>query len=215
MNNNTHLVERHLDKAKTALLALELAQDPEQLWDNWEEFLEQYSKSIGKLITLASKHQISRGFGARLKNSSTKDDLGLMYLREARNAETHGLDPTLKKIEGQTNLFAGALSVGPNFKDISIQNSNINGFKVDRLAFDTDRKGKLINVNTNSLVPSEFIPAQITLLPVVSEQKNKTFEVPNQLGGVGLDAGKPCSLGRAAISFLERKIGEFRIIQDQ
>ncbi len=61
---------------------------------SWESFLQNFSRALGKLIKLSNDDPRSKAFGYRRRNAARKDDEGLVFLREARNVDEHGLEPS-------------------------------------------------------------------------------------------------------------------------
>ena len=53
-----------------------------------------FSRALGKLIKLSNDDPRSKAFGYRRRNAARKDDEGLVFLREARNVDEHGLEPS-------------------------------------------------------------------------------------------------------------------------
>lgn len=203
---------RCLERAERALLQVENAMVPSDLRESWEDFLEAFSKAIGKLISLSKSEQASRSFGHKLKNASASDDEGLVFLREARNTDVHGLEPSASYEAGLTTLF-GAFGLGPNCTDCYFSDNVINGGNTGTFIISTDEFGKICKLVSDSPIFAHYTPASIMLKSVYSSEKKKSFGVPSSLNGSNLKNGSPLELGRVAIDFLETKIEEFKQIQ--
>lgn len=202
-------IVRYFEKAKEAREGVLNAKTGRDLRDSWEEFLHNYNRSLGKLIHLAKSRTETRGLGHRIKNASQKDDEGLVFLREARNQDEHGLEPSAEYEDGVTNLF-GAIALGPNCRDIKLSNCKVNGQETGTLVVDTDETGRISRLQATDPVLASFRPASITLKEIVSGEKRSTFPVPKSLNGQLLSRADPAELAKFALQFLESSIAEYR-----
>jgi hypothetical protein len=178
-------VSRWFRKATTAKQQVENAKTPDDLRDSWEDFLVAFSNAIGKLIFLSAQSEISRPFGHRLKNMSAKNDEGLVFLREARNTDVHGLEPSADYESGLTIIF-GAFTLGPNVTEAQFNNNFANGVNTGNFTISTDEHGKISKLVTDNPILASFKPASIKLKDIYSNDKGKKFKVPNSLAGSSL-----------------------------
>lgn len=202
-------IRRHLDKARSGAERIHTALAPQDLRDDWELFLNQFNRSIGKLIHLAKRSSETRAFGHRLKNASQKDDEALVFLREARHKDEHGLEPSAKYEEGITKLFGGMVGLGPNCRDITFSNCTFNGIRVAKLVVDTDEFGRITRLDTTDPILLSYMPASIQLVPIYSEDKKKTYPVPKSFSGQTIPDVTPQLLSKMALDFLENELSEF------
>lgn len=207
MSKQMQEVMRCLKKAEIASRCVSTSKTGHDLRDSWEDFLEEFGKAIGKCISWAKQDARTKAHGHMLKNLSTKDDEGLVFLREARNATVHGLEPSAGYEDGITSLF-GAFALGPNCKDISFSNNIVNGVNTGTFVVSTDEHGRISELRSDGPVLGNFAPAHIRLKTIVSEEKKKEYKIPQVLAGKRLKEPSPNELSLLAIGFLRNEITE-------
>jgi hypothetical protein len=93
---------------------------------SWSDFLAHVQRAFTKM-KIATKHGASKGWYDKIENERRSDDL-LSYIRHARNADEHGIDPvTIRKPGGigikpkvgnslivdRFEIGAGKITMGP------------------------------------------------------------------------------------------------------
>jgi hypothetical protein len=208
MKHGLQEVKRHLKRAEEARNDLTEAKVGRDLRESWEAFLQEFSRGLGKLITLSKQNIETRPFGHRLYNASQRDDEGLIFLREARNQDEHGLEPSAQYEEGVTNIF-NAFGLGPTCKNVKFENNVVNGINTGIFEVDTDAQGRISRLETKDPIVASYTPAHIKLAPIESDDKGKTFCVPKQLNGEKLETASPALLSQMALKFLSLSIDDY------
>lgn len=201
---------RHLSKLETAYQSILTSRSAPELRDAWESYLESFSKTIGQLISNGIKHTVSKPWAYQLKNSSTKTDEGLVYLREARNEHEHG--PSFAQFgqfrPASVNTPFGELDGSGKFSmtgAVYIDGNEV--FTSGNLSMQLDR-GIIKNMEGVPEMPFAQQRSTVTLKPVTSMEKKKTFPVPKSLGGERTDVREPQELAGAGLEFLVRRFKE-------
>ena len=195
-------VEHYIARARRSQALIEVATDASELRDAWEEFLGHFGRAIGRMITLGKIDVQRRPWAHRLKNLSSHDDRGLMYLREARNSVEHGVKPFAAFRNPSVHIRPlGELSAG----NVSIINSSINGVQVDGNLIISGGRVQARRGN----VPFVELPAQVVLQTIHNPEKKRDFEVPSEIFGRMLDSKRPCELAMKAIDVLNELHNEF------
>ncbi|MGG7567058.1 hypothetical protein ACQ5SO_12965 [Rhodovulum sp. DZ06] len=177
-------VEFRLAALKKSVGALQAAEEHGDLRPLWEDFLFSFGRAIGKCISFGMSNSLGKKVGYRLKNASTKDDEGLVYLREARNAAEHALEQSAQYKRGMLALgqkrpliqFAGA--------NVDMKDSSIDGALHD-FRGRVDENG-LTRVEAGLAPFASIVPAKVILEPIYNEEKGKTFPVPQSVWGEAL-----------------------------
>lgn len=204
------IVSHELQKAKADRAEISISVIGRDLRLAWESFLQDFGRAHGKLIALALNDERTRPFGHRLKNNSQRDDEGLVFLREARNQDEDGLEPSAAYEEGVTRLFGNAIALGPNCERAEITNCNFNGHQIKRMVLSTYAAGRISSLETSDPVLAAYDLARIRLRPIWNERKRKHFAVPKSLGGVKIDPVTPENIAEMATKYLEDAIAEHR-----
>ena len=197
------------------LVSLNDSKDTQSLRESWKDCLDSFAKCIGWLISSSIANLSSRAWGYQLKQLSTKDDEGLVFLREARNHVHHGLTP----FAGFQNPVASAsnfISIGG---DCTVRFTNVSfsgpdgHFSVEDGIVET-KSGRL--TQTKGIPRSMFKQhdAKIILVDIVSSEKGQVFTVPNSLAGIPIHNQEPITLLNAARRFLEAKAAELETLND-
>lgn len=200
-------IERHLRKVNESLAELKVAETGSQLRDAWESFLHSFARTIGRLIALGLRYPETKSWAYRLKNASTNDDEGLVFLREARNVAEHGLSPCADFRDRFVDV-GGAIAVAGN-SSVTFSGNTVNGRPMGDFSL-VVRGGRAQRVAGRPSVAVSEQPAKIFLKPVFSEEKHKCFDVPNTLGGRSLDTFKPFDIAIIASEHLDLKVKELR-----
>lgn len=210
MENHKDEISRHLARTRRAFEAIQHAETSSEMRDAWEDYLHSFARTIGRIISSSLSNVESRAWGYRLKNLSSKDDEGLVYLREARNVAEHGLGPFAEFDPGRVSFGGNAVVFEGENKNITISGLTIDGQQIigPPVTFDS-KGGKLVNVRGSA--PSQYAetPAAVRLVPVKSQEKKATFPVPRSILGQALSAGDPKNLSKSALEAIERVFVEY------
>lgn len=210
MSKHLKEIQRSLHYTTISFEQIGSSQTGEELRRAWENYVDQFGKTIGQLITAANSEQATKGWGHRLKQSSAHDDEGLVYLREARNVSQHGLVPFGDYFEPSVVIGNGAISIGGTSKNITISNITENGVKIvgSPINFDT-RNGRIEKFRGHRPSRMRELPAQVRLGTITSEQKKKSFHFPKSVKGKPLDDTAPLTLARVALRVLTEIVDDF------
>lgn len=216
-------IRRHVRRTEDAVRRAEKAQTDDDLRDAWEDFLSHFSRALGKTITAAlgdksEQRAALRAFAHRLKNESNRDDLGLVYLRAARNSEEHGLQSSAEfqkphVIIGGISMHPGSSISGANF---IFQESGKPPIGPVHVSAAVNKYGRLTAgsvVSQPDLVTE--VPVGIRLADVVPTQgphKGKVIAPPDSIKGNTVQKGDPSDLVSVACEALTQIIDEFEAI---
>ncbi|GLT12320.1 hypothetical protein ACFQFQ_07085 [Sulfitobacter porphyrae] len=205
-----------LEKAKSCFDRIASADTGVDLRRSWEEFVNAFGLTIGWLISNGMNFKVTRGWAHKLKNHSSKDDEGLLYLREARNHTEHGLTP----FSDFREAFVGVGGIGPVSGTSSVHYSNNivirGGVAVNTGTFSLETKNG--NLTKLSGAPNTHITenlANVRLLPIYNPKKKLTVRVPTHIGGKRLSASNPEEFANLAIEYIEEKSAELKHLLDQ
>lgn len=188
-------IERHLRRSNDALRAIRVAATGEELRDAWEDFLGHTFSAFDKMIAQAIGNAASKAWGHRLKNAWERDDPGLVYIKEARNSETHGFVP-YGNFTNPAVVIPRLLSIG-TAKSVSFQGFTINGEPTNDFNMEV-KNGRVTRLEGQPSLPIFEVPASVRLVDIYSNTKNRKFPVPSSLMGRAVDPGQPLSLASAA-----------------
>ncbi|MBT3140545.1 hypothetical protein DS909_01310 [Phaeobacter gallaeciensis] len=216
-------IRRHIRRAKESVDRASQAKTGGELRDCWEDFLSHFSKAMGKTITAATDDRSERQtelrrFGHRLKNESNKDDPGLTYLRSARNADEHGLQPPAEIKGPRVQIGGFSLAPGASVSGVNMifQQGGKKPVGPVRVTTAADQLGRLTRDSTVSIPELvKEIPATIRLIPIEPEQgpfKGQQLEPPESLRGRTFRKGDPNDLISAACDALADIINEFEML---
>lgn len=179
----------------------------------WEAFLNEFGIAIGLLISTAISDGRSRAWGHRLKNDSSLNDEGLVFLREARNHIHHGVTPFANFADPFVGI-GGMVALGGN-SEAHFSNNYIvnNGRAINTGTFSVKaHNGKIISIEGSPNTSILEVATSVTLQPIQSEQKRKTVAVPATIGGRVLKRDDPNDLSLKAIEVLSAKAQELQNI---
>ena len=200
-------IENYAIKARNDTNRITLAEDAETIKDAWQNFLTHFSRALGKLIAISLLKKQSKSWGHRLKNESTKNDKGLVFLREARNHVEHGLGPFAEFQERHVHVPGfGALWGNSRMENCYISNEDQNAI-IEELEV---KQGKLEKFFGSSTAPIRCNPPRIVLKAITSSEKKKVFQVPDSIGGVSLVGRMPDDLAKLAVNMLDTWIAEYK-----
>jgi len=208
--NNLAEVQRYLDNATRALTCIENAETADELRNAWEDFLGHFGRCIGRQISYGLNNPRSKAWANRLKNASTKDDPGLVFLREARNAIEHGLTPFAEFGEP-------AVHIGGNFvrleggSSISMIDCTFNGIPTGNFHVTTSG-GRVESVSGEPNVPIQEVPRSIRLVAIENAEKGITVGIPTVLSGDAFQSRRPDDLARLGVKFLRSSLSELEVL---
>lgn len=194
-------LQRNMKKVSSAYDRMAQAHHVSDLRDAWEEFLFSHHRTIGKMITIAMSKAPSRAWGHQLKNLSTKDDEGLVFLREARAQAEHGVEP-FADFHPAGFSIANVVSLGAG-SQLRLVVGDLNGERVDAVFTASDENTLEVEGQFRGKVSP--IASKIKLLPIKSLEKRKTFPVPKSLAGNKVTADNPMSIATAALTHLRER----------
>ncbi|MBO9453252.1 hypothetical protein J7426_23525 [Tropicibacter sp. R16_0] len=188
------------------------AESGEALRVAWEAYVDNYGKTIDRLISAGLCETSTKSWAYRLKNQSTKDDEGLRYLREARNISQHGLVSFGSYHDPKVVFGDGALVLtGGHMTDVTVRNLTQNGKPIvgDEISFDQSG-GKVSNLKGERPAALREHPAEVKLGPIANPEKKTTVPFPSTIRGRTIMYGSPRSLARAAMDALEEIVADFK-----
>ncbi|WP_120499626.1 hypothetical protein [Roseovarius sp. EL26] len=198
-------VRYYVERTRQNYGHIEAADTAQTLRDAWEDFLGSFSKAIGKMIGYGKLDPNLRPWANKLKNASTKDDEGLLYLREARNCVEHGLKP-FAKFEDPLVDVAGVMDIKNG--NVIITNCNFNSQPIDQLYLNV-QQGRVTEKAGCEAVSITEHAADVLLAPVYNEEKGKEYPVPTMIGGNTIVSKTPTKFAHLAMSKLDELAKEF------
>ena len=171
---------KELTRAGHALESLRSAQTYGVLEDAWASFLRHLERSYNKAQAQLKRSSKFQGWPmrGRVEALRSKDPL-LSYLRNARGADEHGIEPI-------ASGKPGGVGIGP---------AEGNSLYVRSMTVD---RGK-IRIDSPDRIRVTVIPAEFVLAPLVN--RGVTYEVPNSHLGSSLPSSDPVSLGERGLKF--------------
>lgn len=204
---NLEEVVRNLEKTRRAVGAIRVSNTAESLRDAWEDFLTSFHRTIGRIISKSLQSKEMRAWGHKLKNASSQDDEGLVYLREARAHTEHGLTPFARFSDPAVILGNGVFHIGGN-SSITFSNCSINGLPVGNFRLET-REGKLKSVSGEPKLPMYEAGASVALQPIHNPEKRQSFSPPKTIKGIALESADPLKLAETSLCVLEAIYKEY------
>lgn len=201
-------IERHLTDCKESLAKLAVAADGRELRKAWEDFLFSFHRTMGRTITLALSQAESKEWGHRLKRASAHDDEGLVFLREARAAAEHALEPFAQFDDPLVRIGGNAIVRSGNSSATFVGNKR-NGRDMGDFTISTTQ-GRVNKVSGTPRIHIQEVPATIRLTPIWSDEKRKTFPPPKSIDGIILNEMRPHDLASVAFQFIESRLGQLR-----
>ena len=173
------------DLAAEKLKSMKQASNLEHYAQSWSDFLSHVQRAFTKM-KIATKNEPSKGWYDKIENERHTDDL-LSYIRHARNADEHGVDPvTIQK--------PGGIGIKPK-----VGNSLI----VDHLEIGG---GKIVMGPEMANAEIVFIPASVHLSAVLD--RGIYYQPPKTHLGTPLESDTPVAVAKTALSYLERVLSE-------
>lgn len=171
-----------LERARKSLEALEKSNDLSQLDEHWKNLLRYLERSYFKACAQLKKSSKFQGWTERGRLDSMrggKDSL-LAYLRNARGAEEHGIDP----IAAQSR---GGIGIGPLVPG--------GAMFIDEMKVDAGQ----ISIRSRQPLRIRIDPARYTLLDVVNH--GVRYPVPTAHLDSPIENANPATIGRVGIAF--------------
>lgn len=200
-------INRHLEKAKQTCALISGADSSEKLRSSWEDYLHAFHRTIGRLISFGIEAPETRAWGYKLKNASDGGDEGLTFLREARAHAEHGLTPFADFADPSVRVAGGLVSVGGN-SSVTFVGNYVNGKPMGDFQLETAH-GRVKQLSGTPLVSLEERDAEISLLPIKSDQKKKSVPVPKTVNGRALKLDDPVSLATESLEALKELVADF------
>lgn len=204
---NLEEVIRNLEKTRRAVGAIRVSNTAESLRDAWEDFLTSFHRTIGRIISKSLQSKETRAWGYKLKNASTRDDEGLVYLREARAHTEHGLTPFARFADPAVLFGNGAFRIEGN-SSVTFSNYTIYGMPTGDFRLETS-EGKLKSVSGNPKLPMYQAGASVELQPIHNPEKRQSFSPPKTINGIALESADPLKLAETSLCVLEAIYKEY------
>lgn len=176
---------QELARAKEALAIMKASQSVEQFEEQWKEFLRRLERSWNKAHAHFGKSPKWNGWQGRIDNLRRTDPL-LSYLVNARGAEEH----TVNEI---TSRHVGDFGINP---------AEGNSLHIKRMEFGNGR----VLIQSPQEIKIEFLPARMTLLPVVN--RGRTYGLPTSHLGARVDPSNVIAVAQSALTFYEKTLNE-------
>ena len=208
------VVSRHISRCRKAIQELQSGVYSDDFRDAWDTFLTEFGKAMSKTIDLSIRHPATRENGHRLKKAHAKDDYGLVYLRVARNMESHTLTPPARyrdanfSVKGFLNFGIAKGTAGEvTFDDCWVEDPDgVRHIDHAHVKFEAGQRPVISGAPPEDLW---FQNGSVDLEAVTAEDR-KTYGKPTFLMGTPLDAGTPDELALAAMSYLETYLVELK-----
>ena len=174
------------DLAAAKLNAMQNAVDLASYAQLWSEFLGHIQRTFTKM-KIATTKGASKGWYDKIESQRRDDEL-LSYIRHARNADEHGVEPV-------TVQRPGGIGIGPKIG---------NSLYVDHLEI---RNGEMIigpELAKNAKI--EFIPASVHLSSV--RDRGLDYQPPRNHLGTTLQETTPIVVAQAALKYLQTMLSE-------
>ena len=171
---------KELRGAERALHSLRSAQTYEALETAWTGFLRHLERSYNKAQAQLKRSSKFQGWPTRGRVDAlrSKDPL-LSYLRNARGADEHGIEPI-------ASGKPGGIGIGP----AEGSSLYIRSMSVDR--------GR-VTIDSPNKIRVTVIPAEFVLAPVLN--RGVKYEVPRSHLGADLPSSDPVTLGQQGLKF--------------
>jgi hypothetical protein len=177
-----NVARKELRGAERALDSLPSAQSYAALEDTWTSFLRHLERSYNKAQAQLKRSSKFQGWPVRgrVEALRSKDPL-LSYLRSARGAEEHGIEPI-------ATAKPGGVGIGP---------AEGNSLYIRNMTVD---RGK-ITIDSPNKIRVKVIPAEFVLAPVIN--RGVKYEVPKSHLGADLPSSDPVTLGEHGLKFYQ------------
>lgn len=207
MNRVLQDITAQVGYAQRALNDLKSAKLEVEVRDAWETYLMRFSRAIGKLISSAIKNPSTKEFGHQLKNNSTKNDQGLLYLREARNVDDHGIDLPAAKYS-PASFDASNILVFDENTDVTVGKIVIDGKDMGGLRASRRASGDFFIQKSDDLAVT-VEAAKVALQTVHNPEKNLKVDVPASVFDVELTEGTALELAEKSLFHLRAVVAEY------
>jgi hypothetical protein len=180
--NSLDKARGRLRSARRSLIAMKNASDADSLYDHWVDFLAAW-KAVWTHIEQAAKSTQQELMWFSAVKKERRADALLTYLFEARNDETHGLDPSVDRY----SAYAKFDSPSGKFAINAIR-FNANDGTVSLLSPDGDEVGEPISIPPNPLLILRSIKARGNRLiePPQSHMGSRIEAIPEVVAEHGL-----------------------------
>ena len=179
---------QELARAKEALATMKTSRSVEQFEEQWKEFLRRLERSWNKAHAHFGKSPKWNGWQGRIDNLRRTDPL-LSYLVNARGADEH----TVNEIASRRG---GGFSINP---------AEGTSLHIKQMEFGN---GSVLIQSPQDL-KIEFLPARMTLLPVVN--RGRTYGLPTSHLGARVDPSNVIAVAQSALTFYEQTLNEAEV----
>ncbi|MGR3617531.1 MAG: hypothetical protein ACU0BB_16030 [Paracoccaceae bacterium] len=200
-------IQRQILHTSEAFESISSASDAKELRDAWEDFLLCFHRAIGRIISVAKKDAAARGWGYKLQNASSKDDEGLVFLREARAQIEHGLEPFADFKDPNVDV-GGLISLGGS-SSATLKGNMINGKPMGDMQI-TTKGGRISSLVGQPNVQIREMPTEIFFQPIHSEIKRKSYPVPSSIRGRDIKANDPRNIAEVSLGVLSDLFEELK-----
>jgi len=185
----SHHLNAHLDLVRRRATEVESATNVPELEERWTAFLQDLERLWFKMAACygtCSKWQPWKGRFEKLR----EDDQLLAYLRRARDAKEHTLEPIAQPVPDSTVLRAANSSLPCHVEGVTMR---------------TMRGNQLFEVKGNN-ASVVFEPAHVRLLP--ARTRGKVYPPPERHLGKSIDSGDLVAIARAGLAFYESMLAQ-------
>lgn len=201
-------VDHFLQRAKDANDQMINAQIGRDFRNSWEDFLINFQRSIGRLISFGMGDKRSRGWAHRLKRASTSDDEGLVYLRKARNCLEHGLVPSAHVTDPFVSLGGFAALRGTH--EQRFEDNFVNGKNTGRFTISVDENGRVTKLEGEVNADVIELPGKIALATIRPDDEKKAYAPPKSVWGDALHQGSAEDISLKSLVGIDQARCEFR-----
>lgn len=187
MDKKAYLRARgEFDLAAAKLESMKQAPDLVRYAQSWSDFLSHVQRAFTKM-KIATINGPSKGWYDKIENERHTDDL-LSYIRHARNADEHGVDPvTIQK--------PGGIGIKPKVgNSLIVDHLEIGGGKIV-MGPEMAKNAEIV-----------FIPASVHLSAVLD--RGIYYQPPKTHLGTPVESDIPVAVAETALSYLERVLSE-------
>lgn len=200
------VIDRHLRKATDAVAGMRAATSGEGLLTAWESYLREIIAAFDKMAGFGKTQVQAKPWAHRLRQSLDGSDPGLVYLKEARNAEGHGFSQLAESKEPAAEFAGIRLEEGwaPEFKGCTYNGKPMGDFRIAVAG------GRVSELRGQPFIPIKMSPAEMKLLDVYSDVKKRSFLVPAALARRTLTPGEPFELATAGLEHGRKCLDELK-----
>jgi hypothetical protein len=177
----------YCEKASHRRAQIVLATHVNELTEMWSHFLTDYERAFIRLHK-ATRQGSAKGWFDQIEDERSNDEL-LQYVRQARHADEHGLEPITKHVGG--NVVIRPI---PGETNVIVRRMHMRGGGTMLLQGGDD--GALVRVD----------PADARLIPVLN--RGSWYPVPTIHLGKTVADQRPHAIAELAVKYLEAKLSE-------